>query len=100
MQLAERVFEHVFAPHVNREVVASDSFVESFELLSEEPTFDVKVEDARVIHEDRKRSISEVDGGLTEYLVQDCSVFLCKQQQQQNDKFKVREIYTDKNKLN
>jgi len=26
--------------------------------LSEEPTFDVKVENARVIHEDRERSVS------------------------------------------
>lgn len=80
MELAVRIFEHVFASYVNREVVSSDSFVESFELLSEEPTFDIKVENARVIHEDRERSVSEVDGGLAENLVQDGSVLFCKQE--------------------
>ena len=92
MQLAERVFEHVFASHVDREVVSSDSFVESFELLSEEPTFDVKVENARVIHEDRERSVSQVHGRLTENLIQDGSVLFCKQQQPENDKFETRNL--------
>ena len=81
MELAVRVFEHVFASHVNREVVSSDTFVESFELLSEEPTFDVKVQDARVIHEDRERPVCKVDGGLPENLVQDGSVLFCKQRE-------------------
>lgn len=58
MELAVGIFEHVFASYVNREVVSSDTFVESFELLSEEPTFDVKVENARVIYKDRERSVS------------------------------------------
>ena len=78
MELAVRVFEHMFASYVNREVVSSDTFVESFELLSEEPSFDVKVQNARVIHEDRERPVSKVDGGLAENLVQDGSVLFCK----------------------
>ena len=69
MELAVRIFENVFASYVNREVVSSDTFVESFEFLSEKPTFHVKVENAGVIHEDRERSVSEVDGGLAENLV-------------------------------
>ena len=91
MELAVRIFENVFASYVNREVVSSDSFVESFELLSEEPTFDVKVENARVIHEDCERSVSEVDGGLAENLVQDGSVLFCKQQEF-NNKFEKRNL--------
>lgn len=81
MELTVRIFEHVFASYVNREVVSSDTFVESLEFLSEEPTFDIKVENAGVIHEDRERSVSEVDGGLAENLVQDSSVLFCKQQE-------------------
>lgn len=75
----------MFASYMDREIVSSDSFVKSFELLSEEPTFDVKVENTRVIHEDRERSVSQVDGRLTENLVQDGSVLLCKQQHQRKN---------------
>lgn len=92
MELAVRIFEHVFASYVNREVVSSDSFVESFELLSEEPTFDIKVENARVIHEDRERSVSEVDGGLAENLVQDGSVLFCKQEFNKLEKRNLKRI--------
>ena len=81
MELAVRIFEHVFASYVNREVVSSNTFVESFELLSEEPTFNIKVENTGVIHEDCERSVSEVDGGLAENLVQDSSVLFCKWQE-------------------
>lgn len=91
MELAVRIFEHVFAPYVNREVVSSDSFVESFELLSEESTFDVKVENARVIHEDRERSVSEVDGGLAENLVQNGSVLFWEQQEFKHE-FEMRNL--------
>lgn len=91
MELAVRIFEHVFAPYVNREVVSSDSFVESFELLSEESTFDVKVKNARVIHEDRERSVSEVDGGLAENLVQNGSVLFCEQQEFKHE-FEMRNL--------
>lgn len=91
MEFAVRIFEHVFASYVNREVVSSDSFVESFELLSEEPTFDVKVENARVIHEDRERSVSEVDGGLAENLVQNGSVLFCEQQEFKHE-FEMRNL--------
>lgn len=92
MELAVRIFEHVFASYVNREVVSSDSFVESFELLSEEPTLDIKVENARVIHEDRERSVSEVDGGLAENLVQDGSVLFCKQEFNKLEKRNLKRI--------
>jgi len=91
MELAVRIFEHVFASYVNREVVSSDSFVESFELLSEEPTFYVKVENARVIHEDRERSVSEVDGGLAENLVQNGSVLFWEQQEFKHE-FEMRNL--------
>lgn len=91
MEFAVRIFEHVFASYVNREVVSSDSFVESFELLSEESTFDVKVENARVIHEDRERSVSEVDGGLAENLVQNGSVLFCEQQEFKHE-FEMRNL--------
>lgn len=91
MEFAVRIFEHVFASYVNREVVSSDSFVESFELLSEEPTFYVKVENARVIHEDRERSVSEVDGGLAENLVQNGSVLFCEQQEFKHE-FEMRNL--------
>lgn len=50
VELSVRVFEHVFASDVDRKVVSSDSFVESFELLTEETTFDVKVEHSCMIN--------------------------------------------------
>lgn len=98
MELAVRIFEHVFASYVNREVVSSDTFVESFEFLSEEPTFDVKVENAGVIHEDRERSVSEVDGGLAQNLVQDSSVLLCKQQEFK-DEYEMRKLKTTAHRM-
>ena len=58
MELAERIFEHMFPSHVNRQVVTSDSFVEPLQLLSEESAFDVEVEYTRVVHENCKRAVS------------------------------------------
>lgn len=57
MKFAKRVFKHMLPSDVNRQIVPSDSFVESLEFLTEEATFDVEVEYARVVHEDCKGSI-------------------------------------------
>ena len=57
MKFSERIFEHVFSPHVDCQVISSDSFVESLELLSEKSAFDVKVEYTSVVYEDCKGSV-------------------------------------------
>ena len=79
MKLTEGVFEHVLSPYVDCQVVSSNSFVKTLELLSKESAFDIKVEYTSVVHEDCERSVSEVHGGLAKDLVQHGTVLLCKQ---------------------
>lgn len=75
-ELSEGVLEHVFPPDVNSQVLAPHPFVQPLQFLSEVPALHVKVQDARVVHQDGERSVGQRGGRLTQNLVQDRSVGL------------------------
>ena len=73
-ELSEGVLEHVFPPDVNCQVLSPHPFVQPLQFLSEVPALHVKIQDPRVVHQDRERSVGQRGGRLAQDLVQDRSV--------------------------
>lgn len=70
VKFSEGIFENVTPPDMDGEFFPPNAFVLSFELSSEVPPLHIKIKYPRMIHKNRERTVGEVGGGLSEYLVE------------------------------
>ena len=96
MQLSVRILEDVLTPHRHRKVLAPDALVTVLQLLAEVAPLHIKVKDPCVVHQHRKRTISQRCSRLAQDLVQDDVVLLWRTQHAANIYRCISlQIYTD-----
>lgn len=70
MEFPERILEDMFPPDVHSQILPPEPIIRPLKLRPEVLPLDIEVEEPRVVHQHAEGSVGEVNGGLTQNLIQ------------------------------